>query len=120
MDMPLGKVELLLETSRLPTSLDAPIAVTSDAPIAHVVRDTTTPSPEESLIQDQLAAELEHVMAPLDEREREILRLRYGLSGDRECTLAEIGRRLSITRERVRQLETRALEKLRGARGHAA
>ena len=59
-------------------------------------------------------------LKPLDEREREILRLHYGLSTDREYTLAEIGRRLSITRERVRQLEARALEKLRAARGHAA
>jgi RNA polymerase primary sigma factor len=72
------------------------------------------------LIQHQLADELEHVMSSLDEREREILRLHYGLSSDREYTLDEIGRRLSITRERVRQLEARALTKLRNARGHAA
>jgi RNA polymerase sigma factor (sigma-70 family) len=59
-------------------------------------------------------------MAPLTEREREVLRLRYGLGLDRELTLEEIGRRLSVTRERVRQIEARALAKLRAARNSAA
>ena len=59
-------------------------------------------------------------MAPLADREREVLRLRYGLGIDRELTLEEIGRRLSITRERVRQIEAKALAKLRSAHGHAA
>ena len=59
-------------------------------------------------------------MAPLTDREREVLRLRYGLGLDRELTLEEIGRRLSVTRERVRQIESRALGKLRAARNSAA
>jgi RNA polymerase primary sigma factor len=120
MQLPLGKVELLLESARLPTSLDAPLGGGEDTPLGHVVRDAAAPSPEQAVIYGQLADEIEQVMAPLDDREREILRLRYGLSTDREYTLAEIGRRLSITRERVRQIEARALAKLRAARGHAA
>jgi RNA polymerase primary sigma factor len=120
MDMPLGKIELLLESSRLPASLDAPAVAGEDTPMGHTVRDTRTPSPEESLMHSEFADAIEDVMAPLDEREREILRLRYGLAGDREYTLAEIGRRLSISRERARQLEAKALAKLRGERGHAA
>jgi RNA polymerase primary sigma factor len=120
MDMPIGKVELLLESARLPASLDAPVGGSEDTPLGHVVRDPITPSPEQVVMDEQLADELEQIMAPLDEREREILRLHYGLSADREYTLDEIGRRLSITRERVRQLEARALAKLRAARGHAA
>jgi RNA polymerase sigma factor (sigma-70 family) len=67
-----------------------------------------------------MAAEVERAMAPLNEREREVLRLRYGLGLDRELTLEEIGRRLSVTRERVRQIESRALAKLRAARNSAA
>lgn len=55
-------------------------------------------------------------MSPLSDREKEVLRLRYGLGTDREYTLEEIGRRLSVTRERVRQIEARALQKLRTAR----
>jgi RNA polymerase primary sigma factor len=120
MKVPLGKVELLLDSARLPMSLDSPVEAAEGTPLGHLVRDPATPSAEQMLIQHQLADELEHVMSSLDEREREILRLHYGLSSDREYTLDEIGRRLSITRERVRQLEARALTKLRNARGHAA
>jgi RNA polymerase primary sigma factor len=59
-------------------------------------------------------------MAPLSEREREVLRLRYGLGTEREMTLEEIGRRLSVTRERVRQIEQAAVRKMRAARASAA
>jgi RNA polymerase sigma factor (sigma-70 family) len=55
-------------------------------------------------------------LAPLSDREKEVLRLRYGLGTDREYTLEEIGRRLSVTRERVRQIESRALQKVRAAK----
>jgi RNA polymerase primary sigma factor len=120
MRVPLGKVELLLDSARLPTSLDAPVDAAEDTPLGHLVRDSAAPSAEQMVMQQQLAEELEHVMASLDDREREILRLHYGLSSDREYSLDEIGRRLSITRERVRQIEARALVKLRNARGHAA
>ena len=68
----------------------------------------------------QMAVEVERAMAPLNEREREVLRLRYGLGLDRELTLEEIGRRLSVTRERVRQIEAKALAKLRASRNSAA
>jgi RNA polymerase nonessential primary-like sigma factor len=67
-----------------------------------------------------MAADLEAAMAPLSEREREVLRLRFGLGIDREMTLVEIGRRLSLTRERVRQIEAKALARMRQARGDAA
>ena len=59
-------------------------------------------------------------MAPLNDREREIMRLRYGLGTEREHTLEEVGRRLFITRERVRQIESRALAKMRAKNGRAA
>jgi RNA polymerase primary sigma factor len=71
-------------------------------------------------IENQLAEEVERAMAPLNDREREVMRLRYGLGTEREHTLEEIGRRLSVTRERVRQLEQQALKKMRAARGRAA
>ena len=120
MEMPVGKIELLLDAARHPTSLETPIGGDEETPLGHFVRDAATHTPEEAAIRNQLAEEVERAMAPLNEREREVLRLRYGLGLDRELTLEEIGRRLSITRERVRQIETKAIAKIRAARDHAA
>jgi RNA polymerase sigma factor (sigma-70 family) len=83
-----------------------------------LVADASALSPEAAVINGQMAEEVERAMARLNDREREVLRLRYGLGLDRELTLAEIGRRLSISRERVRQIEAKAVAKMR--RGAAA
>ena len=71
-------------------------------------------------MRSEMADEVERAMVPLNAREREVVRLRYGLGIDREYTLEEIGRRLSLTRERVRQIEAKAVSKMRAARGRAA
>jgi len=120
MGVPVNKVELLLEAAKHPTSLEMPIGEREETPLGDILRDVTTRSPEEDAIRGQLAEEVEHAMGPLNDREREVLRLRYGLGLDREMTLEEIGRRLSITRERVRQIEAKAVAKMRRARVHAA
>jgi RNA polymerase primary sigma factor len=119
MGLPIGKIELLLEAARHPTSLETPIGESEETPLGHLVPDRSTRSPEEMAIRSQLALEVERAMSPLTDREREVLRLRYGLGLDRELTLEEIGRRLSITRERVRQIEVKAVNKMR-SRHHAA
>lgn len=119
MGVPLSKIELLLDAAQTPTSLEAPIGG-EETPLGHLVPDVATPSPEADAIRGQLADEVEKIMAPLNDREREVLRLRYGLGMDRELTLEEIGRRLSVTRERVRQIEAKAVEKMRARRGRAA
>jgi RNA polymerase primary sigma factor len=118
--MSLGKVELLLDAARHPASLEAPVGDGEETPLGHLVRDVTSRSPEEDAMRGELAGEVERAMGPLSEREREVLRLRYGLGVDRELTLEEIGRRLSVTRERIRQIEAHALAKMRAARDHAA
>jgi RNA polymerase primary sigma factor len=118
--MPAAKIELLLEAAKHPTSLETPVGQREETPLGHLVPDTTTRSPEESAMRGQLAAEVERAMAPLTDREREVLRLRYGLGTDREHTLEEIGHRLSITRERARQIEAKAIQKIRAAGGRAA
>jgi RNA polymerase primary sigma factor len=118
--VPVDKVLLLLEAARHPASLEAPIGEEGETLVGHLVRDVKSGSPEEDAIRGELATEVEHAMGPLDQREREVLRLRYGLGLDRELTLAEIGRRLSLSRERVRQIEASALAKMRAARHQAA
>ena len=115
-----GKLQLLLDASKLPTSLDAAVGEDEESTLGTLLRDQATPTPEEQAIRGQMADEVERAMAPLNDREREVLRLRYGLGLDRELTLEEIGRRLSVTRERVRQIEARALAKLRASRNSAA
>ena len=120
MGVTVGKVLLLLDAAKQPASLEAPIGAGEETLLGHLVRDVTSGSPEEDVIRSQLAKEVEHAMGPLNEREREVLRLRYGLGVDREHTLEEIGRRLSVTRERVRQIEAKAVAKMRAARHRAA
>ena len=118
--MPIGKLQLLLDAAKIPASLDAAVGEDEESTLGTLLRDQASLSPEEEAIRGQMADEVERAMAPLTEREREVLRLRYGLGLDRELTLEEIGRRLSVTRERVRQIESRALAKLRAARNSAA
>jgi len=114
LDMSPDKVRLLREAARLPYSLDAPAGDDEEAAaLMQFVASQAVASPEEEAIQRQLAAHLEDVLAPLDTREQEVLRLRFGLAADHEYTLAEIGHRLGLSRERVRQIEAHALRKLR-------
>jgi RNA polymerase primary sigma factor len=120
MDLPVGKVELLLDAARHPASLEAPLGEPGETALGELIRDVAAGSPEETAIRGQMAEEVERAMAPLTDREREVLRLRYGIGTDREFTLEEVGRRLSVTRERARQIEAKALKKLRAARGQAA
>jgi RNA polymerase sigma factor (sigma-70 family) len=113
-----AKVRLLLDAARLPYSLDAPMRGDEETgELGTLVSDHAAASPEAETIRHDLADSLEERLAPLDTREREVLRLRFGLSTDHEQTLAEVARRLSLSRERVRQIEQRALAKLRS---HAA
>jgi RNA polymerase primary sigma factor len=120
LDMPVGKVKLLVDAAKIPASLESPVGQDEETTLGALVRDKAALSPEDAAIQSRMADEVEQAMAPLSEREREVLRLRYGLGLDREMTLEEIGRRLSVTRERVRQIESKALAKIRASRGHAA
>jgi RNA polymerase primary sigma factor len=120
MKVPLGKIELLLEAARQPASLETPIGEGEETQLGDLMRDVNARTPEETAIEGQLATEVERAMASLTDREREVLRLRYGLGTEREHTLEEIGRRLMLTRERVRQIEAKAVAKMRASHGQAA
>jgi DNA-directed RNA polymerase sigma subunit (sigma70/sigma32) len=93
-----------------PVSLDAPVG--QDSTLGEFVRDRVTPSPEQTIVRDDLSRRLDAALAGLPVRERDILRLRFGLDGDESLTLEEVGTRFGVTRERVRQLETQALRRL--------
>jgi RNA polymerase primary sigma factor len=114
--MPAAKVRLLLDAQKTPYSLEMKIGEDEGSDLGDVLRDHSVQSPEDEAIGGDVANEVERALAPLSDREREVLRMRYGLGTDREYTLEEIGRRLSVTRERVRQIESRALQKLRAAK----
>jgi RNA polymerase primary sigma factor len=120
LEMPVGKVLLLLEAARTPSSLETTVGEDDETRLADLVRDVTAQSPEEMAMRGQMATEVERALAPLTDREKEVMRLRYGLGTEREYTLDEVGRRLGITRERARQIEAKALQKMRAARNRAA
>ena len=120
LEMPAGKVQLLIDAARTPTSLEAPIGKEEESTLGSLIADPSAQSPEERVMRDQLAGQVEEAMQDLTEREREVLRLRYGLGTGQEWTLDQIGRRLSITRERVRQIERKAVQKIRASRTTAA
>jgi RNA polymerase primary sigma factor len=107
------KVRLALDSSRTPFSLDAPVTEDSETRLGAFVQDMQTSAPDATLLEEDRSAQLERALAALPEKEREILRLRFGVGVDREHTLEEIGDRYGVTRERIRQIEGKALRKLR-------
>ena len=114
--IPVSKVRLLLDAQKTPYSLEMKIGEDEGSELGDMIPDTSIRSPEDTVIDSDVTNELARALAPLSDREREVLRLRYGLGADREYTLEEIGQRLSVTRERIRQIESRALQKLRATK----
>jgi RNA polymerase sigma factor (sigma-70 family) len=113
MQMPEEVVTELLQYGAEPVSLETPIGSEGDTELADIVADLSAPTPFDSVAQAMLGGEIDKLLAPLDDREREILRLRYGLDRGEPRTLEEVGSALSLTRERIRQIERTALSKLR-------
>ncbi|MBI4782841.1 MAG: RNA polymerase sigma factor, RpoD/SigA family [Oscillatoriophycideae cyanobacterium NC_groundwater_1537_Pr4_S-0.65um_50_18] len=109
------QVREYLERARLPLSLDLRVGDNQDTELGELLEDTG-PSPEEFAAQAALRSELEQIMADLTPQQREVLSLRFGLDDGQALTLAKIGDRLNISRERVRQIEREALTKLRKRR----
>jgi RNA polymerase primary sigma factor len=109
--VPAKKVRLILESSRKPLSLETPIG--EDSELGDFLEDKSAGSPNESLLTQDLTTQVERALATLSPKEKEILRLRFGIGEEGEHTLEEVGKRFEVTRERIRQIEAKALRKLR-------
>jgi RNA polymerase primary sigma factor len=113
MDIPEGLVRKALKIMRMPVSLETPIGVEGDSHLSDLIEDRTGVSPAEAVINVNLKERTEHVLRTLSLREEKIIKMRLGLEDGSEHTLEEVGRSFAVTRERIRQIEAKALRKLR-------
>ncbi len=113
MGMPVEKVRKVLRSAQEPISLETPIGDDEDTVMKDFIEDKSIEPPEERVAQKLLREQLEKVLNTLSEKEREILRYRYGLVDGTEYTLEQVGRMFNVTRERIRQIESKAIRKLR-------
>jgi RNA polymerase primary sigma factor len=113
MDIPEAKVRKALKIMLVPVSLETPIGVEGDCHLGDLIEDRGTVSPAESAISDDLRLQAQHALRGLTLREERVLRMRFGMDDGLERTLEEVGRSFDVTRERIRQIEAKALRKLR-------
>ncbi len=113
LDLPAAKVAQLRTISVRPASLDAPIGEDEDTQFSEIVGDETAADPFQMLRDKTLRQDIRELIEELDPREAEILTLRFGLGGEKPLTLEEVGKKFKVTRERIRQIQNIALNKLR-------
>ncbi|MBQ4032161.1 MAG: RNA polymerase sigma factor RpoD [Bacilli bacterium] len=113
MGISVEKVREVMKISQDPVSLDTPIGEEDDSHLGDFIKDERSMSPEEYATNEILKEEIQNVLMTLQEREREVLELRFGLVDGTSHTLEEVGKKFNVTRERIRQIEAKALRKLR-------
>ena len=113
MEIPVERVREILKISQEPVSLETPIGEEEDSHLGDFIQDDNVPVPAEAAAFTLLKEQLVEVLGTLTEREQKVLRLRFGLDDGRARTLEEVGREFNVTRERIRQIEAKALRKLR-------
>ena len=113
LEVPIKKVEEMLKASRRPLSLEMPIDDEGESMLGDFIEDSESPAPDETASHNLLKEQLDAVLETLPPREVRVLQLRYGLLDGKTCTLEEVGRKMGVTRERVRQIEAQALRRLR-------
>jgi RNA polymerase primary sigma factor len=111
--IPAEKVRRVLEVARQPVSLETPVGTEGDSVLGDFIEDERSTAPLEHATEHLLREQLDEVLCKLDERERRIIELRYGLGDGKYRTLEEVGKEFGITRERIRQIESKVLRKLR-------
>ena len=113
MKMPLDKVQNVLKIVKEPISLETPIGDEEQSSLGDFIEDQLAPSPVEAAIRGNLGELTCKVLATLTPREEQIVRMRFGIGQKTDCTLEEVGKLFAVTRERIRQIEAKALRKLR-------
>ena len=113
--IPLKKLSMIRQAAQRPTSLDAPLNETEQTSFGDVIGDESALDPLEALTSSNLHEQLDDLLGLLDERETKIINSRFGLNGKKPMNLEEVGREFGVTRERIRQLQNKALEKMRYA-----
>ncbi len=113
MEITVTKLRELMKISSEPISLETPVGKEEDSTVGDFVEDSAAETPADSVTQELLRADIIEVMASLSSRERDVLRLRFGLDDGKQRTLEEVGQLFGVTRERIRQIEAKALRKLR-------
>ena len=113
LDMASQKVNRVLRSAEEPVSIDGPVGDEESSSLGDFIEDEDAPSPMDAAAREMLREQVKHALASLSEREREVLELRFGLSDGKEHTLEEVSRYFNVTRERIRQIEAKALRKLR-------
>ena len=113
MSMPVDRVREILKISQEPVSLETPIGEEEDSHLGDFIQDDNVPVPADAAAFTLLKEQLVEVLGTLTDREQKVLRLRFGLDDGRARTLEEVGKEFSVTRERIRQIEAKALRKLR-------
>jgi RNA polymerase primary sigma factor len=111
--MPPDKVRGVLKVVRQPVSLETPVGEEEDSVLGDFIEDTHTLAPADALMSVTLREQTRQALAALTPREEQVLRLRFGVGETTDFTLEEVGQRFAVTRERIRQIEAKALRKLR-------
>jgi RNA polymerase primary sigma factor len=113
MNVPVEKIRMLLEATRDPVSLDAPVGEDGGATVGDFVEDPSFPAPDETVGDRELSHETRELLKLLTPREEQVIRMRFGIDAPGDQTLEDVGKSFELTRERIRQIETKALRKLR-------
>ncbi|MBQ8920574.1 MAG: RNA polymerase sigma factor RpoD [Oscillospiraceae bacterium] len=113
LEMPVEKVLEIMRIAQDPVSLETPVGEEEDSHLGDFIPDDQAPSPDEAASNAMLKEQLNEVLSTLTEREAKVMRMRYGLENGRQQTLEDVGKALGVTRERIRQIEAKALRKLK-------
>ncbi|MEE9543908.1 MAG: sigma-70 family RNA polymerase sigma factor, partial [Thermodesulfobacteriota bacterium] len=113
LDMGLDKVRKIMKIAKEPISLDTPIGDEGDSLLGDLIEDKEAAVPHDEMISNDLMGHMNEVLSTLSPREEKVLRMRFGIGESKDHTLEEVGAHFKVTRERIRQIEAKALRKLR-------